>query len=279
MILRNGGNGVDRWAFAGLQALPGVRHGVFTRRGGTSPAPFDSLNVGLGVGDDEGRVAANRERVAAAMGGGVLIRARQVHGTAVHVVTDREDPAGPAQADALVTDIPGRLLMIQVADCQPVLLADPRCRVVAAVHAGWRGSVGNVIGATVGLMRRRFGVRPESLWAAIGPSLGPCCGEFVNYRREIPPDLWRFRVGPVHFDFWAVSRFQLLEAGLDPARIEAAGVCTRCRPETFFSYRREGTTGRFAAVIGLDGKDASRCAGPRGGPTGLAASAQLGEER
>ena len=111
--------------FEGLKAAAGVRHGVFTRRGGISASPFDSLNVGMGVGDDPQRVEENRERVVAALGGGTLVRVHQVHGTAVHVVGADEDPQRPAQADALVTDLPGRLLMVQVADCQPVLLADP----------------------------------------------------------------------------------------------------------------------------------------------------------
>ena len=102
-------------------------------------------------------------------------------------------------------------------------------------------------------MKTRFGTRPESLWAGIGPSLGPCCGQFVNYRKEIPSALWGFRVREAHFDFWAISRAQLTAAGLDPSRIETAGVCTRCCSDTFFSYRAEGTTGRFAAVIGLAG--------------------------
>ena len=248
------GNGLDRRIFEGLKRLPGIRHGVFTRRGGASVAPFDSLNVGMTVGDDPRRVEANRQRVVDAMGGGTLVRAHQVHGTTVHVVQADEDVHRPARADALVTDLPGRLLMIQVADCQPVLLADPLRPVVAAVHAGWRGSVANVLGATVALMKARFGTRPESLWAGIGPSLGPCCGQFINYRREIPSDLWRFRVGEANFDFWAVSRAQLVAAGLNPARIETAAVCTRCCSDTFFSYRAEGTTGRFAAVIGLAGQ-------------------------
>ena len=244
-------NGAVFWTFDGLGVFPAVRHGVFTRHGGVSPAPFDSLNVGRGGGDDPRRVEANRRIVAEALGGGLLVRAHQVHGDAVQVVSSADDPGRPARADALVTDVAGLLLMIQVADCQPVLIFDPQHRVVAAVHAGWRGSVANVIGATVALMERRFASRPPRLWAAIGPSLGPCCGQFIHYRDEIPEPLWPFRVGPHHFDFWAVSRAQLAAAGLRPERVETAAVCTRCRTDTFFSYRGEGTTGRFAAVIGL----------------------------
>ena len=112
-----------------------------------------------GGGDAPRRVKANRRIVADALGGGFLVRAHQVHGHAVQVIRSADDPGRPARADALVTDVPGRLLMIQVADCQPVLIYDPQHRVVAAVHAGWRGSVANVIGATVALMERRFASR------------------------------------------------------------------------------------------------------------------------
>jgi YfiH family protein len=244
-------NGVSYLTFAGLSELSGVRHGIFTRNGGVSTGAFASLNVGQVGGDDPERVAQNRRIVAATLGGGTLVRARQVHGRAVKVVTGQDAQAPPAEADVLVTDMPGLLLMVQVADCQPILLCDPVRRVVAAVHSGWRGSVANIIGETVSLIRARYGSRPEDLMAGIGPSLGPCCGQFVNYRTEIPADLWPFRVDADHFDFWAASRAQLLAAGLRAERIETAGVCTRCHTEAFFSYRGERTTGRFAAVIGI----------------------------
>lgn len=251
-------NGIAYLAFARLSALPGVRHGIFTRHGGVSRGVFASLNVARVDGEVPGHVAENRRRVAAALGGGPLVGARQVHGRAVKVVT-AEDAQGtgavPATADALVTNVPGVLLMIQVADCQPVLLCDPVRRAVAAVHAGWRGSVANVAAAAVRTMQDCYGTRPRDLVAGIGPSLGPCCGEFVNYRREIPESLWPFRVGDHHFDFWAVTRAQLCAAGVAPRRIETAGICTRCLSHTFFSYRKERTTGRFAAVIGMAPED------------------------
>ncbi len=252
-------NGVSYLTFTGLSGVQGLCHGIFTRHGGVSGGPFDSLNVGQGSGDDPRQVAQNRRIVAQTLGGWPLVRVRQVHGRSVQVVTARDVQAPPAEADALVTDAPGVLLMIQVADCQPVLLCDPVRRVAAAVHAGWRGSVANVVGATVQTIQERFGSRPQDLRAAVGPSLGPCCGEFIHYRTEIPERLWEFRIGEDHFDFWAVTRAQLLAAGLVPERIETAGVCTRCHTDTFYSYRGEGTTGRFAAVIGLapDGADAA----------------------
>jgi copper oxidase (laccase) domain-containing protein len=131
------------------------------------------------------------------------------------------------------------------------MLYDPDRRVVANIHSGWRGSIQNVIGATVAEMVRSFACAASRMQAGIGPSLGPCCAEFVNYTREIPAEYWPYRVNTTHFDFWAVSRDQLLRAGLPAENIVVSGLCTKCRTDQFFSYRKEKVTGRFAAVIAL----------------------------
>ena len=96
-----------------------------------------------------------------------------------------------------------------------------------------------------------YGCRPAELYAAISPSLGPCCAEFRNFRREFPPELWRYEVRPHYFDLWQLSRDQLQAAGLKPENIEVAGLCTRCRGAEFFSYRRDKITGRQGTVIAL----------------------------
>lgn len=235
--------------FRNLSRFPELRHGVFTRDGGASEGPFRGLNLANGVGDDPEAVSANRRAVAEAMGPGRLRMARQVHGTGLHIAGDKiDDP--PPEADALATDRPGQWLTILVADCQPVLLYAPERRVAAAIHSGWRGSVANIIGRTVHALETRFGADPAGLFAGIGPSLGPCCAEFVHYRREIPESLWKYKDDGCHFDFWRLSRDQLRKAGVPDRQIETAGLCTRCRTDRFFSYRGEKTTGRFAAVIG-----------------------------
>ena len=244
------------YRFALLSGFPELVHGVFTRDGGTSAPPFDSLNTSYGVGDDDRRVAANRQIIASWTGGMRLAAIRQVHGTRVH---DFDDPGAdhtpgrrPApEADAAVTRRPGTALLVQVADCQPVMLYDPRRKVVANVHSGWRGSIENIIGRTVAAMAADFGCRPRDLVAGIGPSLGPCCAEFVNYAVEIPKAFWCYRRGANHFDFWAASRDQLTAAGVPEGSIEIGGICTRCHPRLFFSYRQQHKTGRFGAVIGL----------------------------
>ncbi len=246
---------VPFFEFPNLAAYGDIRHGVFTRNGGSGAGSYESLNVGLGVGDRRETVSANRRRVSACLGNLRLVFIRQVHGADVAVLRNDETDAAtlgrPLTGDALVTNISGVGLVIQTADCQAVMLYDSSKRVVANIHAGWRGSVLNIIGETVRTMTSCFGCNPADLQAGIGPSLGPCCGEFIHYRDEIPPSFWKYKDGRRHFDFWAASRDQLMDAGVPETGICASRLCTRCRTDLFFSYRGEGSTGRMAMVIGL----------------------------
>jgi len=225
------------------------RHGAFDRWGGVSRPPYDSLNLSFGVGDAEVNVRENRRRLMESLGAAVLASARQVHGDRVKVIdSPLERDTEFDGYDGLVTDQPGLALLVQQADCQAVLLHDPVQRVVAAVHVGWRGSIAGIIGKTVSVMGDRFGCKPQDLLAWVSPSLGPCCAEFVNHRQELPARFRRFETSPNHFDFWAISREQLLAAGLNQERIESAGICTCCESR-FFSYRREKVTGRQGSAI------------------------------
>ena len=250
-------NGVSYYQFQNLAACNGIDHRVFTRNSGYSQPPFDSLNVSFGTGDSRKNVSRNRAIISRFTGAGQLVFARQVHGCRIDVLgRDSENrdliSAGrDSSADAMVTDITGKHLVIQVADCQAVLLYEPTRRVIANIHCGWRGSVQNIIGCTVAAMVQHFNCSPGRIRAGIGPSLGPCCAEFVNYRQEIPKAFWRYKGLNRHFDFWSLSRDQLKRAGVDETNIECSGICTRCRTNEFFSYRAQRTTGRFAAVIGL----------------------------
>ena len=250
-------NGLCFFQFSHLAACPHVAHAIFTRRGGHSQGPYEGLNVGATVGDNPAHVEQNRRAVARCMGADALVFIKQVHGAAVTVVEEGRLPVSPSKqngpwtGDALITHLPHTHLTVQAADCQPVLLADPVKHVVANVHSGWRGSIQNIIGKTVEKMVDTFSCRPGDMLAGIGPSLGPCCAEFVNYRDEIPHALWQYKDNRDHFDFWAISRAQLLKSGLVEKNIQISRICTRCRSDLFFSYRKEHTTGRFAAVIGL----------------------------
>jgi YfiH family protein len=244
--------------FGAFNRIRGIFHAIGCRNGGISRPPFDGLNVSYGVGDDPAAVAVNRVRLQQSTGDGDHVYARQVHGTAIRVITREagsrieSNEAELPPADALITNVPGVRLLIQTADCQAVMLVDPQVRVVANVHSGWRGSVADIIGKTVARMVTEFGCRPGDMHAAIGPSLGPCCAEFVNYKQEIPRKWWSFRVGPHHFDFWRISRHQLVSAGLSEDHVTTPGLCTRCNPGLFYSYRAARRTGRFAALIGMD---------------------------
>lgn len=257
---RNGD--LPRLEFPLLASSPGLSHAIYTRSGGVSGGPFSTLNTAFDVGDDPFAVEENRRRIQGDLGGMTPVFLRQKHGTRVVSIGQGQqtvEAAGtPLAADAVVTNRPGLLLVIQVADCQAVIIHDPVEQVVANVHSGWRGSVGNILGKTVDEMQNTFGCRPENLRAGIGPSLGPCCAEFVNYREEIPPSLWRYRADDFHFDFWTMSADQLKDAGVAGGHIETAGLCTRCRTDLFYSYRAQKTTGRFAAAAGLGGQGGKR---------------------
>ena len=251
-----------------LEAVDGLAHGVFGREGGVSDPPYDSLNVVVKDGEDPQNVAENLRRVRSEVGLDVLVSPVQVHSDKVAVVEDYFDSSElhsshgtrsgngtgvirtPGEADAAVTALRGIGLLIQIADCQAVFLADPEKRVAANIHSGWRGSVQNIIGKTVGVMEERFGCNPSDILAGISPSLGPCCGEFFNFQTELPEEFYAFQTNPTYFDFWRISRQQLTDAGLHPENIRTAGICTVCNSSGYFSYRAAKITGRNAAIIG-----------------------------
>ncbi len=239
--------GTRYYRFSNLSMDAGVSHAVFTRNEG------DERSAGVTT-DDPSSVKRNRRMIAKIMGTDAPVFARQVHGIDVLVIGKGDEPeeGGVAgEGDAMITNVPGKFLAVQVADCQPVLMHDPARGVVAAVHSGWRGSVANIIGVTVDAMKARYGCNPGDIRAGIGPSLGPCCAEFINYRTELPEPFHRFKDNRDHFDFWAASREQLTAAGVPGENIEIGDICTVCNTDTFYSYRGEKDTGRFVGVIGL----------------------------
>jgi len=245
-----------------LLQTPGILHGFCTRIGGVSDGPYASLNFSPREGDPPDRVRANWQRLAAAFGIPCeqFFVVNQVHGDRFLIIEDAvtchslED----RQCDAIVTDRPGVAIGIKTADCAPVLLLDRRNRAIAAVHAGWRGTALGIAGKAVRVMAERFRTRPEDLSAAVGPSIGPCCYEVdgpvfeaVSGRgdagRVLRPGR---RKGRWMFDLPLANRLQLEEEGVDPERIATSGYCTCCRPDLFFSHRRDGAeTGRHLNFI------------------------------
>lgn len=247
-------NDILYFEFYMLSGFSGLGHGVFTRRSGCSEAPYDSLNIGANGNDPIENVKHNRVLIKDCIQTSrPIVFAKQVHGADVIALRQREGREPPLEltGDALITDIAGMPLGIQLADCQAILLYDPVKSVVAIIHAGWRGSIQNIAGKTITHMQTGFSCQPADIRAAVSPSLGPCCSEFKNYQTEIPETFWSYRDHRNCFNFWAITRDQLTAAGVLKAHIEVSGICTRCNDHLFYSYRKNPETGRFAAVIAI----------------------------
>jgi polyphenol oxidase len=246
----------------------GATIAVTTRHGGVSTGPYASLNLGLHVGDDPARVTVNRQRAARSFGVDLesLVFAEQVHGVGVGVVGRSERGRGTgdlhdaiATTDILVTDAPGTVLVMLVADCVPVALIDPEARVLAAVHAGWRGTAGRAVAHALEAMAP-LGGRPDRVVALIGPAVHPDryqVDDAVHRAltaavrpHELHPDVARDD-GPGHWrvDLVAANRQQLELCGVPPARIVGSGTSTG--HDDFFSDRAARPCGRFALMAQL----------------------------
>lgn len=281
-----------------LKKLDWLVHGFSTRVGGESRLANGTraLNLGFTEWDPRQRVENNRARFVGAVGASdaKLCTLRQIHSDAVHEFAEAKSPV--PRGDAAMTRAPGLLLAVQTADCLPILLADTKRRAVAAVHAGWRGTLRRIVVKTLGRMRMQFGTRPADVAAAIGPGIGACCYEvghevvqafasqFAEAREwfHSPPlsglqkyaptfdDLatgveplplkWLTMAPPGHepppprlyLDLLAANRWQLRDAGVPEKNVLACPMCTACRTDLLFSYRREqGRTGRLMGVIGI----------------------------
>ena len=237
-----------RWEGEHVAAeLPGARVLFSTRHGGVSPAPFDSLNLGRLTADDGANVDANRERLAGAVGlpRERFLYGRQVHGARVRRATEPPGPRRPAaDEDGQATVLPDAAALVFVADCLPIVLAGGGA--VAAVHGGWRGLAGGIVGEGAAALRELGGAGPVR--AAIGPGAAGCCyevGEEVHARFADVPGA---RAGERTLDLPAVARAKLAEAGVE--EVHDVGLCTMCRRDLFFSHRGDGgTTGRQAGVV------------------------------
>ena len=236
------------------------RHGFTERAGGASAAPYDTMNVGLKWGDDRAAVVENRQRVLVASGARAMFIGKQVHGCDVAIVQPDSEPdmVATQNADAIVTATSDLAVAVIVADCVPVLLADPVTGACAAVHAGWRGTAMNVVGKALQQMQSLTGARPEDICAVVGPSIGPCCFEVgddvvAGLLRCLPArhDLFSpGKRGRPHADLWAANRALLESAGVQRDRIDNLNQCTHCQPNRFFSYRRDGSrTGQMMGFV------------------------------
>lgn len=236
-------------------SVPGIRAAMSTRVGGVSRAPL-GMNLSPHVGDDEAAVHENRARFFGALGtseANAAFAAQCHSATIVHV----NRPGLHPSCDALVTRHPGIVLAVSVADCAPILISDRRGTVVAAVHAGWRGSKQRIVANAVGHMRRDQGAVPKDLLAFIGPCAGPCCYEVgPEVSALFHGETVRQMRSRTTLDLAAENRRQLEMSGLDAQSIETDGRCTICGSELFHSYRRDGeSAGRMLAAIMISGEN------------------------
>jgi len=245
------------YQFKSFQA-PGIFHGIFTRKGGVSPKPWQSLNLGGTVGDSSENVRENLQRLMGTTGFSEekLVQVRQVHSAKV-IRADMPVDA-KEQGDAMTTDKTGLLLLMRFADCVPILFVDPQKRVIAIAHAGWKGTLKGIAFAVVEKMRAEFDVDAGNLFVGIGPSIGPdhyqVGSDVIRKTEQVFPGKSDqvLREGPdgVKLDLWKANELHLRRAGVE--RIEIAGLCTGCDIDQWYSHREEkGSTGRFAAVIGI----------------------------
>lgn len=265
-------DGIELYRFPSLVVLDATLHFVSTRTGGVSLPPYDTLNLGLHVGDDPEAVDRNRDRLckALAIERSSLTFGRQTHGARVQLVAStmrgrgsRDERTAFEATDGLVTAAAGVCLGVLVADCVPVLMCDPTKGVIAALHAGWRGTAAAIVPRAVTTMTSRFGCAPREIRAALGPAIGADDYEVgpdvVAALKAAMPRHWRRAVresaapsvGP-RLDLREANRLQLLECGVTQAHIEIAEESTYASRERYYSARRDGVqTGRFVAGIML----------------------------
>ncbi|HET6142954.1 MAG TPA: peptidoglycan editing factor PgeF [Candidatus Acidoferrales bacterium] len=269
-----------------LDKLGWLTHGFSTRPGGASVIQKrPALNLGFTKWDEGKRVVANREKFVAALDAAEmpLTTMRQFHSDVIHVIATQCTDA--PNGDALITNVSGLLLGVQTADCVPILLADTKRHAVAAIHAGWRGTLARIVVKTLGRMRMEYGTQTRDVVAALGPAIGQSCYEVgadvaQAFANQFPPAAewfegpfaqladgvdplwlpWLTMMPPGHvpppprvqLDLRAANRWQLLDAGVPERQIDENDLCTACSADLLFSYRREGeNTGRMMAVIGI----------------------------
>lgn len=241
----------------------GLAHGLFTRHGGISPQPWESLNLASTTGDSRDHIVENRKRVFDVFGRPVesIFDVWQVHSNDVVCSPEPRPLDSPHQkADAIVTDRPEITLFMRFADCVPVFLFDPVRRVGAIAHAGWRGTVNRIAAVTVERMAAEYGTRAGDVLAGIGPSI--CVDHYEVGRDSEAADLARASFGnragevllphngTVHLNLWKANQIVLEECGV--RQIEQSGLCTFCHNEDWFSHRAEkGKTGRYGALLAI----------------------------
>lgn len=254
--------------------IPGLRHGFSTRIGGVSQGPYASLNLKFPTGTDTEKataVAENRQRLGQALGMDMnrLVACRQCHGNRIHTVRSEDAGAGAWDQETAIPDTDGLLtgetgipLLIQVADCLPILLVDPVQRVIGAVHAGWRGTQARILERAIQRMQTEFNSQPGHIHITIGPGIGfeqfevgaEVAEAFASQIDLRDPHLARTKGPKFLLNLNEINRRQALQAGVPAVAIFNLQRCTFSEPDWFFSFRRDrGNTGRLGGLISWAG--------------------------
>ncbi len=232
--------------------------GIFSeRQGGISPAPFDSLNLGFGLGDSDKNIQHNLKQLCTTAKIPIPHRSQQTHSTD-YLLCDGAGIQHSKQADILITRSSGCSVAVRTADCLPILLIDPKSGIAAAVHAGWRGTAKNIAHIAIQKMKK-FGANSEHILACLGPCItAPCfeidtdIGDLLCQSHPQAHLHIRYENHKAWVNIQAINALQLQSSGVQPANIESIALCTSCLPERFFSYRRDGTqSGRQLAIVAL----------------------------
>ena len=254
-------DGVRYFTFDGLNHSD-VIHAVFTRQGGVSPKPWDSLNMGGFIGDDLQHVTQNRIRSFQTVGRdpNSVYDVWQVHSADVICTDAPRPPEVPyLKADAILTNNPDVTLFMRFADCVPILLFDPVKLVIGVVHAGWQGTVKQIVAHAIYRMMEVYASEAKNIWAGIGPSIcahhyevgGDVIAAVQRTFGKMAHEVLLSENGSIQFDLWKANRYLLEQTGVK--NIEVSGLCTACHTNDWFSHRGEnGKTGRFRAVFGLN---------------------------
>lgn len=246
-----------------------VVHGFTTRNGGVGEPPFDTLNLGLHVGDHPNTVISNRRLACESLGFTLRdwVSGEQVHGVNIALVGKSDAGRGSTHigtsltgTDGLITSTPGLLLAAYFADCVPLFFVDPVVPAIGIAHAGWRGTLGGIAERMVEQFQASFDTPPQRLQVWLGPSIGPCCyqvdqsmaEQFRNLALASSYSVIEQRDATFYLDLRLVNRLRLLAAGLYEQNINVSNHCTSCDTKLFFSHRKHGpTTGRMAGLIGI----------------------------
>jgi hypothetical protein len=261
-------NNLSFFVFDHLFSHKELYHAVTTRAGGLSPSPYKSLNLGINTDDKPSNIISNHDTVSRALNFDLsfLISSIQVHKDRTLCLKQKpkhKESKAPGVCykgfDSIITDQNGITIMIRIADCVPVILYDPKSKVLAVVHAGWKGTLSEITIKTIHQMKKQFGCFPADIKAGIGPAIGKCC---FSVNREVAEKFTEKLEGSEYFvsqnnsssyiDLKKANRIQMILAGLKEKNIEISELCTSCSSDIFFSHRREkGRTGRFALLAGL----------------------------